>query len=210
MGLFSDDETSVWVINKVGLNVPWIKQTQITWCGYATVLQVIYGAGKSDCLTNSAILHTQMGVVKDSFHANGGDSMNQDTICNMLNDSKHFSDGSFDYQHYHYERNDEQSHEDFISNYSESEFVGIIQASISNDWAPFMLTDTGGAPYKIEYNGLSHYICIIGYDSISNTVLISNCHYSQSIGGLYAIPLSSIYNNITLLFHSVTGGQINE
>ena len=210
VGLFSDDETSVWVINKVGLNVPWIKQTQITWCGYATVLQVIYGAGKSDCLTNSAILHTQMGVVKDSFHANGGDSMNQDTICNMLNDSKHFSDGSFDYQHYHYERNDEQSHEDFISNYSESEFVGIIQASISNDWAPFMLTDTGGAPYKIEYNGLSHYICIIGYDSISNTVLISNCHYSQSIGGLYAIPLSSIYNNITLLFHSVTGGQINE
>ena len=53
-----------------------------------------------------------------------------------------------------------------------------------------MLTETAGVPYN--YRATAHYIAIVGYDSISNTVLLHNCHFGNNTGGIYTVGRSLI------------------
>ncbi len=227
VGSIWDSTSFDWIINKVGINVPLIKQTRTYWCGYATFLQTIYGAKKENSLitainspSNSDQLHKQQSELFNWF-GHGG-MLNQNFFCSDVNGGIIIPSTVFDSNAYAYNRipaydeNDPYStitfHDVVQGQNAINDFVNYLKTSFNTGWAPFFMTSTGGAPYKIE-PGDAHYISITGYDSISQVVLISNCHYCDGeitynnhavyIYGNYAVNVSTIYNNIDKLFYSI-------
>ena len=82
-----------------------------------------------------------------------------------------------------------------------------IDYSLSQGWAPFVLTRSGGRPYKYD-DGAAHYVCIIGFEEYTNAegslesyVIVSNCHWVGTVLGIYAIPLDEFYNKVDELFY---------
>jgi hypothetical protein len=192
IGDFSDVANYQWIIYKVGINVPLIKQTKTYWCGYATVLQSIYGAGTQqyliqDIQSGSSLLHNQMEEVKNRMGYST--AMDQGSVCSMINNGC-LRNYVFPSSTVSYHRTNDQSvyhfHQDPAINNDQDNFLSVLITSFDTGWAPFFLTSTGGAPYK-KLSGGAHYISIIGYDMIGDCVLISNCHNDDNIIGIYAV-----------------------
>ena len=204
----SADTVSLWVINKVGIHVPFIQQTRTYYCGYATLLQAIYGAGTEQALINSIasdgnLLHNQQEKLKTCL--NYSLAMSQYTVCDRINSGSYLPSGVFDKTRFNYNRTVGQSVNSFhgtqITN-TKQKFINVLTGSFETGWIPFMLTETAGAPYNSSGN--AHYISIVGYDSVSDTVLLSNCHFGNITGGIYSVDAGSAYNNIYTLFYSIS------
>ncbi|MCQ2426864.1 MAG: C39 family peptidase, partial [Clostridia bacterium] len=196
---------NLWYVNEIGINIPLIKQMRTTYCGYTTILQIMYGAGTAHNLTSSTSLWDQTMVVGDSNHAYGigpGARMSQYQICNRLNGTTNFTDGSFDKLNYRYYRTSLQSVADFHSyekTNTKDKFVSLIRSSLQTGWGAFFLTSTAGAPFKYS-PGEGHYVCISGYDPISDSAVLMNCHYYDNVFGYYLTDSACLYNSIDTLF----------
>ena len=201
----------LWAIYKVGINVPQIKQTTTHYCGYATVLQNIYGAGTSDALIQyikdeydydddeELSLSRQMNELKILF--NNSAMLPQNGFCQLINNGG-LPSGVFDYSHLSYQRTNGESNSSFKGNEitnTSSKFVEVIKSGLGTGWALMILTNTIHAPYTV--GGNNHYISIIGYDSFSDVVLISNSHYGNAYFGEFSVLSSSLYDSILTLFY---------
>jgi len=198
---YSNDSSFEWTIVEIGINCPLIKQTNSIYCGFATLLQIMYGAGTADCLTNSNRLHDQMVVLTNNSHA-GSAPMYQETIEGYLNNQDRFTDGSFDNYSYQYDRTVGRGLAAFYNDTNTNTiqaFIETITNSFDTGFSPFFLTISAGAPYKYGSTG-AHYIAIIGYDPISECAIIENSHYIDTIYGIYAVPINYLYNNIEILY----------
>ena len=199
---------SYWVINKVGINAPLIQQTRTYYCGYATLLQAIYGAGTEQALINSIVsggnsLHKQQDKLKTCLCFNpDNEAMDQDNICTYLNSGNCLPPGVFVNTNYHYNKTDSDGNSYFKNDPATNtvaQFINTLNASFSTGWTPFFLTRTGGQPYN--YGATAHYISIVGYDPISDTILLHNCHFGNNTGGIYTVGSSLIYDNIEILYY---------
>lgn len=181
---YSEGDTSfLWNITAVGLNVPLIRQTKTYYCGPATFLQIMYGAGIT---VPGANLDAQMDNLATALETNGGTY--SDTIHTKINQYSVFNNNNpYTYKVKHI-------HDDDGCQGTQAQVGEWIESSLNCGFAPFFLTKRGGAPYKYESSATGHYVCIIGYDSITGTVWLSNCHYLNSISGIYAVSLNSLYN----------------
>jgi len=225
---FVPSDTSYrWKIEQIGINVPLIRQTQQYICGAATFLQVLYGARIGSQVPESTTvpnkgLHSQMYYLAWSSesgetqqilpyseeykasvgHIVGGTS--QSSFANSINSYSLF-DNNATGQYHRYVIHDEdgvlQEGADILT------FRGRIDYSLSQGWAPFVLTRSGGRPYKYD-DGAAHYVCIIGFEEYTNAegslesyVIVSNCHWVGTVLGIYAIPLDEFYNKVDELFY---------
>ena len=201
----SADTVSLWVINKVGIHVPFIQQTRTYYCGYATLLQAIYGAGTEQALINSIesngnLLHNQQEKLKTCL--NYPEAMDQDTVCCRINSDSYLPPGVFNNTDYHYYKTDSDGNSYFKNDPATNtlaQFINTLNVSFSTGWTPFFLTRTGGQPYN--YGATAHYISIVGYNPISDTILLHNCHFGNNTGGIYTVGSSLIYDNIEILYY---------
>lgn len=216
-----------WTIEQIGINAPLIRQTQKYICGSATFLQVLYGAGIGNLVPESNTepnkgLHSQMYYL--SYSAENGETQsilpysewysstlkhdiggtNQETFATRINQYSLF-DNYATGQYGRYVIRDDDDVEQ--SNASVTEVKSKIEYSLSKGWAPFVLTRSGGRPYKYA-DGDAHYICIIGFNEFINSdgllesyVIVSNCHWLGTVLGVYAIPLDEFYNKVSELFY---------
>lgn len=178
----------LWSINQIGVDAPLIKQTTNYWCGYTSVLQLLYG---KNIEVEGNTIHQKIKYIADLFGtqylmANGW------TIHVTLNTK--FSTLDPSYSIYNNELN--PTYESARNK---------IQASLAKGWVPFFITDSGGVPYRYSLsNDNSHFISIIGYDAASDCVIIANCHYMDSVYGIYAISYDEFYNNLDRLFYHIS------
>ncbi|MCQ2427216.1 MAG: RICIN domain-containing protein [Clostridia bacterium] len=195
---------NLWYVNEIGINIPLIKQMRTTYCGYTTLLQIMYGAGTAQNLTSSTSLWDQTMVVGDSSHACGigpGAKMDQGKICERLNGATHFMDGSFDKINCCYKCNldyNQSISTDMRTNTLEK-FIAITRSSLAIGWGCFFLTEAVGGPYCYGDGGC-HYSLISGYDSISNSFITVNCHYLNNNYGIYCVSANELYSNINVVF----------
>lgn len=173
----------VWKFTQAGVNAPLIKQTTNFWCGYTTVLQALYGKN-CDVSNFGDTLHQQIEYI-----AVASTHPNEMAYKFWLDEDINTTLPSFGQNYDNAEGN--------VPSYDNAK--QIIRNSLNNGWTPFFLTNTAGIPYRRTGNG-AHYICIVGYDSQSDCVIISNCHFSNQVFGIYTIPYQQFYQAISCLY----------
>ncbi|MGN1157138.1 MAG: hypothetical protein ACI4TK_13250, partial [Agathobacter sp.] len=203
-----------WTIDQLGVNAPLIRQTEKYTCGPATFLQVLYGAGIGSEVAEYSSdpgkgLHSQMMTLKNNVleyvvHSSipGKESAgtSQNSFASRINNYSLF-DNNATGNYYRWQKSSAGAtgFED-VKNY--------IDNSLKKGWAPFFMTSSGGAPYKFDQDGGTHFICIIGYEEYINDegeldayVIVSNCHYITSLNSIFAIPYGEFYDNCIELFY---------
>lgn len=221
----SSDTGFMWSVKQTGINAPLIRQTQKYICGAATFLQVLYGAGIGEQVASTVNpnkgLHSQISTLAYSRESGKTETIlpyyqsqkndgswdagtNQNEFAESINEYSLFvGNASGQYGRYII-RNKQNVLQNGVSN---SEIKSKIAFSLSKGWAPFVLTRAGGAPYKYD-SGEAHYVCIIGLveyvdtnNSLQSYVIVSNCHYTDKVLGIYAIPFDEFCDNISELFY---------
>lgn len=221
----SSDTGFMWSVKQTGINAPLIRQTQKYICGAATFLQVLYGAGIGEQVASTVNpnkgLHSQISTLAYSRESGKTETIlpyyqsqqndgswdagtNQSVFAESINEYSLFvGNASGQYGRYII-RNKQNVLQNGVSN---SEIKSKIAFSLSKGWAPFVLTRAGGAPYKYD-SGEAHYVCIIGLveyvdtnNSLQSYVIVSNCHYTDKVLGIYAIPFDEFCDNISELFY---------
>lgn len=202
-----------WTIDQLGVNAPLIRQTEKFTCGPATFLQVLYGAGIGSQVAEYSAdsnkgLHSQMMTLKEdvldydvhcSTPGNESAGTSQETFATRINEYLLF-DNNATGNYYRWKKTS-------AGTTGFEDVKDYIDISLKEGWAPFFLTDSGGAPYRYDQGNGKHYICIIGYEEYINNdgetdayVIVSNCHYITSLNSIFAIPYDDFYDNCLELF----------
>ena len=136
--------------------MPLIKQSHNNYCGVASTLQILYALDSSQIDRTSDDLKDQMDALAPSIMS--GDSGGRDRIYNVL----HAENSK-------YRVHDNKTPEAIYS--IESGYPCI--AHVTPTAFPRYLTN--GVPV-----GDGHFIAVIGYDSVSNYLVFSDCSYLTS------------------------------
>ncbi len=173
------DSNVEWKMTLFGVDAPAIKQTTDYYCGIASMLQVLmyknYDNMASDY--NHTINITEM---LDTINNNNGDPLantngfldnnNIVTVLNSrLNQNVYYKETSTDYQ--------------TISN--------LLISSLNTDYPVIASIYDTLAYYPGGYEYGKHFVCIIGYDPITDRVLISDCIF-EGCFGLHIVTLQDL------------------
>lgn len=177
VGSYSDSNDSYkWLITSFGVDAPLIKQNKNYTCGAATALQVLIGNEDDEYNWN---LTSDLKDCIDHLFKNGGvegGGMSATTLLNLLNaksDTK---------QYVRYECDKVT-----ISTVREK-----LLASMQNGTTGALHVNTN----KLYTNGYigGHYVAVVGYDSITDRVLIADCSCFTKYFGLYMKSMQTVYN----------------
>ena len=198
----TDSDDYKWNVFFVGIDVPVIKQTHNLWCGPTSFLQVLYGADLQDSVTGDTLNEQQLFIrskLHDYVHTNEATYM--DKYETDINNSDLLPLG------YICEEVNPTSSE------TQDDLRDYINASLQDGMACIFFTVSAGKPYKVTYNEGNpdvpddneslpgHLECIIGYDPLTDTVIINNCHYMESRIGLGEIRLSDLCADMERLWY---------
>lgn len=177
VGSYSDSNDSYkWLVTSFGVDAPLIKQNKNYTCGAATALQVLIGNEDDEYNWN---LTSDLKDCIDRLFKNGGvegGGMSATTLLNLLNaksDTK---------QYVRYECDKVT-----ISTVREK-----LLASMQNGTTGALHVNTN----KLYTNGYpgGHYVAVVGYDSITDRVLIADCSCFTKYFGLYMKSMQTVYN----------------
>lgn len=181
-----------WNVFFVGVDAPVIKQTKSKWCGPTSLLQTLYGAGLQDNVPGNT-LYEQQSYIRSILYMTPNEQEKGDNnvatymgyFASDINQSNLLPSGYTCVEEPNTSTKSQQALRDLITN------------SLQNGMSCIFFTVTGGDPYKYQYLSTSgapsgHLECIIGYDSLTDTVIINNCHYMESRVGLGEIRLSDL------------------
>jgi len=178
----STDITSAkWSLTFCGVDAPCIKQNTDNFCGPASVLQSVYGyAGDPIIAEPTDLLSTQVSAVASAIGvpANGrGTYMNE--LYTVINGSQMLNSNV-------YKKAFKPSTVD--------EYKNIIKTSLENGCPIIVHVNISRLNYYPDSYTYGHYVCVIGYDSATGNVLISDCTYVTKYFGLYVVSIENLYN----------------
>ena len=194
-----------WRIAQVGVDAPVIKQVNNQWCGPTSFLQVLYGM---DVDVEGDNLSEEQSRIKTAWLMNG--AVLTLRYCNYMNGFYKVNDNIISITRWLPEEYTCKE----IENPSEEQLRTNIRNSLDSGAACIIFTVSGGKPYKYSYKedttgtALAHYICVIGYDEVSDTVILSNCHYWYSRFGIHEVDFSDFCEDVgRLLYFEKTSSQ---
>lgn len=201
IGVCDGSDSFKWRIEQVGVDAPAIKQVYKYWCGPTSFLQVLYGMGV-DATVDGNNLSEQQTTISNAWGIGLSpvltkyykDNMNGFKLVDKILEptNRWLPDN--------YTCNE-------IVNPTEQELRTNIRNSLDSGAACIIFTVSGGKPYKYSYkvddDGIpyAHYICVIGYDEVSDTVILSNCHYSRYRFGIHEVDFSDFCEDVGRLLY---------
>lgn len=204
IGYYDGSDAFKWNINQVGVDAPAIKQVNRVWCGPTSFLQVLYGM---DVDVEGNNLSAEQTLIKNTWGMSNS-AVTTNHYKNYMNGYKTGSDNNMvsitRWLPTKYTCVE-------IANPSESELRTKIRSSLDAGAACIIFTVSGGKPYKSSYSispGSTlpdgHFICVIGYDEVSDTVILSNCHYSKYRFGIHEVDFTDFCEDVGRLFYFET------
>lgn len=185
-----------WNVFFVGIDVPVIKQTDDEWCGPTSYLQTLYGI---NCQNNvpGDTLNAQQYYIRSIFYdySYTDEATYMDYYALDINNSGFLPSGYICIE------------VNPTSSKTQQELRDYLIHSLQDGMGCIFFTVTGKGPYKNGYdtnnpnNPSGHLECVIGYDYLTDTVIINNCHFMESRIGLGEIRLSDLCIDMERLWY---------
>lgn len=165
-----------WFISFFGIDTPYIRQVRNYYCSVATTLQVLIAINAPNYGYNINLCEAMENMETNTniIIGNNGYIAYTDDKLNAVVDGvkyEHIEDDDID---------------------DEDEMAYYLTTSLQNGSPMIASVNNTDLPYN-AYSG-GHFICIMGYDAITEKVLINDCTYIESAVGLHVISLTQLYN----------------